>query len=269
MIASASMPGTQRDRLAQVARRPRGTRVRRELRELQRAEDGVLALGVEPPGGDDDAAHRPRAVDPLARLGRERHPAPAEVAVPARLAGGRVAALLVDGAVLGQADHHVAPVELVAVAPLERGDGRGGRPGPRAAGVGEVGHVERTRSLSVQHVVRPGRSRTRRCRGGAWRVQRVLLGQPAVERDVLAARVAHEGQEQQAVGGVVAAPQDRDARRAGRRLADVGAVRQLGQIGAGRSVAACGVERVAGERGRGSRATGRGRASPARRRARP
>ena len=61
--------------------------------------------------------------DALARLGRERHAAVAERAVAAGLPLGRVAALLVHGAVLGQADHHVAPVELVAVAPPQRGDG--------------------------------------------------------------------------------------------------------------------------------------------------
>src|SRR5262249_48620871 len=65
-------------------------------------------------------------------------------------AGRVVAAVLVDGAVLGQADHHVTPGELVAVAPLERGQCGGGRPGPGAAGVGEVGDFDgRHRPLSL------------------------------------------------------------------------------------------------------------------------
>ena len=134
--------GDPLDRLAQV----RGVLEvggGRELGELQRAEDRVLALGGEQAGGDDHAAHRPGAVDLLARLGRERHSALAEAAVPARLAGAGVAALLVDAAVLGQPDHDVAPVELVAVAPFQCGESRGGRPGPGAAGVGEVSDMER------------------------------------------------------------------------------------------------------------------------------
>jgi hypothetical protein len=135
----AGNPADRLEQLSVLFEEERG----RELRELQRAEDGVLALGGEAARGDDHAAHRPRAVDALARLGRERHAALAERAVPARLAGGGVAALLVDGAVLGQADHDVTPFELVAIAPLERGDGGGGRPGPRAARVGEVRYLER------------------------------------------------------------------------------------------------------------------------------
>src|SRR4051794_10120335 len=54
-------------------------------------------------------------------------------------------------------------------------------------------------------------------------VQRVVLREPALERHELALRVDHEGQEEQAVLGVVAAPQDR---RLGRD-ADVRVRRQL------------------------------------------
>ena len=83
--ASASMPGHPRDRLARCRAGVLERQRARELRELQRAEHRPLALGREPAGGDDDAAHRPGAVRALARLGRERHPALAERAVAARL----------------------------------------------------------------------------------------------------------------------------------------------------------------------------------------
>ena len=142
MIASGSMPPTQ----AIASRSSFGSsryRVDVNWANWSARKTANSCSGASRLRGDDDAAHRPGAVDALARLGRERHAAVAELAVPTGLAAGRVAALLVDGAVLGQADHHESPVELVAVAPPESGDGRGGRPRPRAAGVGEVGHLNR------------------------------------------------------------------------------------------------------------------------------
>src|SRR3954452_4200836 len=55
------------------------------------------------------------------------------------------------------------------------------------------------------------------------RVQRVRGREPVLERHVLALRVVHEGEEEQAVVGVVAAAQDRRLRGD----ADVRAVREL------------------------------------------
>jgi len=50
------------------------------------------ALGSEAAGRDDDAARGPGAVEVVARLGGERHPAVAEAAVAEARTGRRVAA---------------------------------------------------------------------------------------------------------------------------------------------------------------------------------
>ena len=63
--------------------------------------------------------------------------------------------------------------------------------------------------------------RTPRCRRGACAGAGRRVGEPLLERDELAARVVHEGEEEQAVVGVVAAPQERDAAGARRGDADV------------------------------------------------
>ena len=62
-------------------------------------------------------------------------------------------------------------------------------------------------------------------------MQGVPFAHTALERHELAARVLHEGEEQQAVLGVVPAAQDRDAARPWRGLADVGVLGQLRQVG--------------------------------------
>ena len=78
----------------------------------------------------------------------ERHPVLAEVAIAAGLALRRVAAIDVLLGALGQADEGELPVELGAVAPAQRGQGRRRGVGPRAARVGEVPDGDR---LHKQH----------------------------------------------------------------------------------------------------------------------
>ena len=78
----------------------------------------------------------------------ERHPVLAEVAIAAGLALRRVAAIDVLLGALGQADERELPVELGAVAPAQRGQGRRRGVGPRAARVGEVPDGDR---LHKQH----------------------------------------------------------------------------------------------------------------------
>ena len=78
----------------------------------------------------------------------ERHPVLAEVAIAAGLALRRVAAIDVLLGALGQADERELPVELGAVAPAQRGQGRRRGVGPRAAWVGEVPDGDR---LHKQH----------------------------------------------------------------------------------------------------------------------
>src|SRR5205085_5749284 len=87
----------------------------------------------------DDRATRPPGRD-HARAGdeRERHAVPAEAQPALRHALGGVAALLVDRRVLGEADGHDAPVELVAEAPADRAHETLARVRPRAAGVGDL-----------------------------------------------------------------------------------------------------------------------------------
>ena len=121
---------------------------RRELGDLERAEHRPLAAGLGQARGDDRAAHRPRAVHVLAGERRERHAAAAERAEAAGHALGGVAAALVLAAVLGEADHHEPPAQLVAVAPVQHGEVRGRGPRPRAAGIGEVQDLDHLPNVS-------------------------------------------------------------------------------------------------------------------------
>ena len=129
--------------------------------------------------------------------------------------------------------------------------GRGGRPGPGAAGVGEMGDLERHGPSSLEKRLRDeafwpraGWDREHRAADVARvGVQGVVFGQLVLQRDELAARVAHEGEEEQAVVGVEAAAQD------GQPWLRAGPRRGCGCLG--RSCSRCGalVEPAAGRAG--------------------
>ena len=86
---------------------------------------------------DDGAAGAAGRDEARARRRRERHPVAVAEARASRRPGGPACSrgALVVG-VVAQPDHHQPPVELVAVAPAQRGDRRRRGVGPGAGGVG-------------------------------------------------------------------------------------------------------------------------------------
>ena len=85
----------------------------------------------------------------------KRHPVAAKRRVSDRAAQRAVAALDVQLGVLGEADRHERPAQLIAVAPAQRRERRRRRIGPRAARVGEVGDVDH-RAIVARDRARPG-----------------------------------------------------------------------------------------------------------------
>jgi hypothetical protein len=108
-----------------------------EVRQLQGAVGVPLGAGVAKTRGDDRAT---AASGPgQARLGLtgERHPVAAERELALRLAQRRVAARGVLIGMLGEADEHELPIDLIAVAPLQDAQRRAGRVRPGAGGIAE------------------------------------------------------------------------------------------------------------------------------------
>ena len=94
--------------------------------------------------------------------GGERHAAAAEGAEAAGHALGRVAAALVLAAVLGEADHHEPPAQLVAVAPVQHGRGAGdadhaqGQPGSEKCRISITYRRLASRFRRRRHLASPG-----------------------------------------------------------------------------------------------------------------
>ena len=120
---------------------------RREVRNLQRAEDRPLASRIENPGSDDRATAAARSARTRLRLVRERHAVPLLEDAPAReRAVGVVRPNRSFARVLAQPDHHQPPAKLLAEAPLEHAERGIRRVRPRAAGVGVEGRFDHGRS---------------------------------------------------------------------------------------------------------------------------
>jgi len=109
-----------------------------EARELERAEDRQLERWVGQPGRHHGATRAARRHVPRPRPRVERHPVAAEAQVAGCPGDRRVATRVVLCGVLGQPDQRQPPGQLGAVAPLQHGQRRRGRPRPRAAGIAGV-----------------------------------------------------------------------------------------------------------------------------------
>jgi hypothetical protein len=123
---------------------------RREVSELERAQDSPFASRRVQARRDDGAAAAAGAGEALLGREPEGHPVPVpEPHVPEHRSRRRVSALDEAARVLAKADHHESPLELAAVAPLEHAERRVRRVGPRTGSVGVEGRPDHGRMTIV------------------------------------------------------------------------------------------------------------------------
>ena len=139
ITASTSSPSTRASACAMSASSSSSSVRREPARAAARAAPRPRAPAPAAARGDDRAARARGREHARARLHQQRHAEALEVALLAdRRARGRVAGVDVALRVLRQPDRHQAPVELLAVAPVQDRQRGAGRVGERTARVGEV-----------------------------------------------------------------------------------------------------------------------------------